>query len=289
KIGEPILIGSPAIVAERLEELGLDFKPTIVDPKNFDRHAEYVQAYYDMRRRKGNTLVQVREKMTRPNILGPMMVHMGDADCYLSGVTSSYPDVIRPALEIFHTAPGARLASGAYLVLAKERVYVFTDATVNIEPTDEDLADIAILAHDFARRIEINPVVAMLSFSNFGSTEHPLSRKVARAVELVHERRPDITVDGEVQADFAVTSELLESEYPFSQIRDANVLVFPDLSSANIAYKLLNKLAGAETIGPILLGLGAPVHVLQQGDSVDDIVAMTAVAVMDAQQRWHST
>jgi malate dehydrogenase (oxaloacetate-decarboxylating)(NADP+) len=214
-----------------------------------------------------------------------MMVYMGDADCYLSGLTASYPEVIRPALEIFHTRPGANLASGVYLVLTKQRAYVFTDATVNIEPTSEDLAEIAILAHDFARELEIRPVVAMLSFSNFGSTRHPLSEKVARATAIVRERRPDIQVDGEVQADFAVDSDLIESEYPFAEIRDANVLVFPDLASANIAYKLLNKLGGAETIGPILLGVGAPVHVLQQGDSVEDIVGMAAVAVMDSQER----
>jgi malate dehydrogenase (oxaloacetate-decarboxylating)(NADP+) len=284
-IGVPILIGLPEVIHERMHELGLDFEVEIVNPKEFARHAEYVDAYYEARKRRGNTPGQVREKMARPSILGPMMVYMGDADCYLSGLTASYPEVIRPALEIFHTRPGANLASGVYLVLTKQRAYVFTDATVNIEPTSEDLAEIAILAHDFARELEIRPVVAMLSFSNFGSTRHPLSEKVARATAIVRERRPDIQEDGEVQADFAVDSNLIQSEYPFADIRDANVLVFPDLASANIAYKLLNKLGGAETIGPILLGVGAPVHVLQQGDSVEDIVGMAAVAVMDSQER----
>ena len=284
-IGEPILMGVPEEIKARIEELGLDFSPEIVNPKDFVRHDEYVEAYFDARKRRGNTRAQVHEKMVHRHTLGPMMVYMGDADCFLSGVTSSYPEVIRPALEIFHTRPGANRASGVYLVLAKGRAYVFTDATVNIDPSVEDLAEIAILAHDFARELEIRPVVAMLSFSNFGSTRHPLSEKVARATALVRERRPDIPIDGEVQADFAVDAELLESEYAFADIRDANVLVFPDLASANIAYKLLDKLGGAETIGPILLGLGAPVHVLQQGDSVEDIVGMAAFAVMDAQER----
>jgi malate dehydrogenase (oxaloacetate-decarboxylating)(NADP+) len=162
---------------------------------------------------------------------------------------------------------------------------VFTDATVNIEPNAEDLAEIAILAADFAKHLTITPRVAMLSFSNFGSTPHPLSNKVRHAVALVKERRPDIAVEGEVQADVAVMPDLMESRYPFSAIKDANVLVFPSLESANIAYKLVARLGGARAIGPILLGLDAPVHVLQTGDDVEAIVAMTAVAVMDAASR----
>lgn len=284
-IAHPILIGDPNIIEERIEELGTDFVPDIVNPKSFIRHDEYAEQYFEIRKRKGDTRALAREKMTRSNILGPMMVYMGDADACLSGVAMSYPEVISPALQIFHTRPGAKLAAGVYIVLAKERPYIFTDATVNIDPTAEDLAEIAILAHDFARDIEMKPVVAMLSFSNFGSTRHPFSAKVQRATELVRERRPDIKVDGEVQANFAVSAELMEHDYPFAQIRDANVLVFPDLQSANVSYKLLDHLGNAETIGPILVGMGAPVHVLQQGDSVEDIVAMAAVAVMDAQDR----
>lgn len=283
-IAQPILIGSPEIIRERIAELELDFAPDIIDPKNFEQHAAYVAAYYELRQRKGVTQAQARELMTRPTILGPMMVYMGDADCYLAGITASYPEVIRPALQIFHTRQDVHRAAGIYLVLAKERVYVFSDATVNIEPNAEALAEIAILAHDFAKQIELDPKVAMLSFSNFGSVRHPLAAKVAAAVKIVRERRPDIALDGEVQADFAVTTELLEAEYPFAQVHNANVLIFPDLSSANIAYKLMDKLGGAETIGPILVGVGAPMHVLAQGNTVDDIVTMSAVAVMDAQQ-----
>jgi malate dehydrogenase (oxaloacetate-decarboxylating)(NADP+) len=170
-------------------------------------------------------------------------------------------------------------------VIVKGRVYLFTDATVNIDPDAETLAEIAILAADFARSLDIEPSVAMLSFSNFGSTPHPASQKVRKAVDLVRQRRPDILVDGEMQADAAVVPEIIDARYPFSQVKDANVLVFPDLGSANVAYKLLARLGGAKTIGPILLGIGAPVHVLQAGDDVEEIVAMTAVAVMDAQGR----
>ena len=166
-----------------------------------------------------------------------------------------------------------------------DQEYLFTDATVIIDPTAEDLAEIACLAADFARHLELEPRVAMLSFSNFGSTPHPLSEKVRKAVDLIKERQPELKIDGEMQADTAVVSEIIDSRYPFSKVKDANVLVFPSLEAANIAYKLLSRLGNALAIGPILLGMGAPVHVLQAGDEVRDIVNITAVAVMDAMTR----
>jgi malate dehydrogenase (oxaloacetate-decarboxylating)(NADP+) len=167
-------------------------------------------------------------------------------------------------------------------MIVNDRVYLFTDATVNIDPSAEDLAEIAILAADFARHLELEPRVALLSFSNFGSTPHPHSDKVRRALELIRAKRPSLLVDGEMQADTAVVPEIIEERYPFSQVKDANVLVFPSLEAANIAYKLLARLGNAQAIGPILLGVGAPVHVLQTGDDVNDIVHIAAVAVMDA-------
>jgi malate dehydrogenase (oxaloacetate-decarboxylating)(NADP+) len=170
-------------------------------------------------------------------------------------------------------------------MIVEDRVYLFTDATVNIEPSAEDLVEIACLAADFAKRLEIDPRVAFLSFSNFGSTPHPLSDKVRRAVELTKARRPDLQVDGEMQADTAVVADIIEDRYPFSAVKDANVLVFPSLESANIAYKLLARLGKAKAIGPILLGMGAPVHVLQTGDDVNAIVQIASVAVMDAMAR----
>ncbi|OGN93707.1 MAG: hypothetical protein A2Z71_02790 [Chloroflexi bacterium RBG_13_50_21] len=214
-----------------------------------------------------------------------MMVKMGDADASVSGLTFDYPDVIRPALRIHHTRPGRRIAAGVYIIIVGKRTYIFTDATVNIDPSAEDLADIAFLAAEFARQLQIEPRVALLSFSNFGSTPHPLSDKVHQAVELIRLRGADFPVDGEMQADTAVVPELIDQRYPFSQVRDANVLVFPSLEAANIAYKLLARLGNAQAIGPILLGMGAPVHVLQTGDDVRNIINIAAVAVMDAASR----
>jgi len=285
KIGLPLLIGRPEVIGRELERLGLDCCAEIVDPVEFARVDEYAQAFFQIRQRKGLTLKDARRLVRQPNILGPMMVKMGDADAFVSGLTHDYPDVIRPALQIHHTRAGARLAAGVYIMVVEERTYLFTDATVNIDPTAEDLAEIAILAADFASRLGLEPRVALLSFSNFGSTRHPLSDKVRAAVEMIKRQRPDLVVEGEMQADTAVVPEIVEERYPFSRVRDANVLVFPSLESANIAYKLLARLGNAQAIGPILLGMGAPVHVLQTGDDVRDIVNMAAVAVMDVLSR----
>ena len=287
-IATPILIGNPKIVEEQLNALGLDFKPAVVDGDNFENASKYASAYYELRNRKGLTMVDAVKKIREPNILGPMMVKLGDADAFVSGLTYDYPEVIRPALEIHHTASGAKRAAGVYIMIVEDRVYLFTDATVNIDPTAEDLSDIACLAADFAKKLELDPRVAFLSFSNFGSTPHPLSNKVKKAVELTKARRPDLPVDGEMQADTAVVAEIIENRYSFSAVKDANVLVFPSLESANIAYKLLARLGKAKAIGPILLGMGAPVHVLQTGDDVNAIVQIASVAVMDAMGRNES-
>ncbi len=281
-IGMPVLLGEVSQIQETIRDLGLHFEPEIITPHMVNRE-EYVEALLDLRRRKGITRARAGSMVRGRTMHGLMMVKMGDADCFISGLAQEYPDVLRPALQVFGTRPGVRIASGCYIMVVDNRTYLFTDATVNIDPDSDTLAEIAILAADFARTLDLDPRVAMLSFSNFGSTPHALSYKVRDAVAIVSERRPDIVIDGEMQADTAVVADIIEERYPFSRVRDANVLVFPDLDSANIAYKLLNRLTNAEAIGPILLGLGAPVHVLQAGDDVDDIVAMTAVAVMDAQ------
>ena len=284
-LATPVLLGRRERIEEIIAELGLNFTPEIVDVYEDDFRDRYQEALHQLRQRSGVTLAKARALLRDRNYVGPMMLHRGEGDAFISGLTFEYPDVVRPALQIFHTRPGATRASGVYLVIVKGRVYLFTDATVNIDPDAPTLAEIAILAADFARTLDLEPKVAMLSFSNFGSTPHPLQKKVQEAVELVRARRPDIAVDGEMQADVAVVPELIESRFPFSRVKDANVLVFPNLSAANVAYKLLARLGSAETIGPILLGTGAPIHVLQAGDDVADIVAMTAVAVMDAQSR----
>jgi malate dehydrogenase (oxaloacetate-decarboxylating)(NADP+) len=281
-IGQPILLGSPETIRRITADLGLRFTPFSIDPVADPHQGSYAEAYFQLRQRKGVTRQNAVERIREPNLFGLMMVHQGDADAFVSGLTYEYPEVIRPALEIFHTYPGVRRAAGAYVVIVKDETYIFSDATVNIDPSTEDLAEIAILAADFATRLNLTPRVAMLSFSNFGSVQHPLSEKVRRATELVRSRRPDLTVDGEVQADVAVVPEMMESRFPFSPLRGANVLVFPSLEAANVAYKLLSRLGGAQTIGPVLLGLDAPVHVLQAGDDVDEVVSIAAMAVMDA-------
>jgi malate dehydrogenase (oxaloacetate-decarboxylating)(NADP+) len=285
-IGEPILLGRRAVIEARIAELGLRYTPTVIDFYDDESYRDrYTPVMYQLRQRRGVTLSRARSILRDRNYFGAIMLHLGEADALISGLTYEYPDVVRPALQMFHTRPGALRASGVYLVLVNKQVYLFTDATVNIDPDAATLTEIAILAADFARSLDIEPRVAMLSFSNFGSTPHPASVKVRDAVERVRAKRPDIVIDGEMQADVAIVPELIEQRYPFSRVKDANVLVFPDLGSANMAYKLMGRMGGAETIGPILLGVGAPVHVLQAGDDVEAIVAMTAVAVMDARGR----
>ena len=284
-IGIPILVGNPAEIRGLIKELGLSFEPEIADHYNSDYVKEYIQALYQLRQRKGVTLDKARSLLRSRHYYAPMMVKMGQADAQVSGITHEYPDIIRPALQVFGTREGASIVCGLYIMIIDDKVFLFTDTTVNIDPDSETLSEIAILANDFAKTIGIDPRIAMLSFSNFGGTPHAASQKVADAVATVRERRPDIKVDGEMQADTAVVAELIEQRYPFSQVKDANVLVFPNLGAANIAYKLLARLTNATAIGPILLGLGAPIHVLQAGDAVEDIVSIAAVAAMDAQNR----
>lgn len=283
-IAIPILLGRKEEIHKVIETLGLNFDPQIITP-HFEDTTVYEQAYLKLRERRGVSRARASNMMHGRTHYGLMMVKQGDADAFISGLSHEYPDIMRPALNVFGTRPGVTYASGIYLMIVRGQIYVLTDTTVNIEPNADTLAEIAINAADFAKSLDIDPRVAMLSFSNFGSTPHPLSHKVRDAVALVNEKRPDIVIDGEMQADTAVTEAITEERYPFSKVKDANVLVFPDLGSANIAYKLLSRLTDAEVIGPVLLGMGAPVHVLQAGDDVADIVVMTAMAVMDAQGR----
>jgi malate dehydrogenase (oxaloacetate-decarboxylating)(NADP+) len=284
-IGIPILVGRPEVIKKKIQILGLECDLKIIDPATFPKIDEYAEAYYELRRRKGVVLADAKKIVRRRNVFGPMMVKMKDADAFVSGLTADYPEVIRPALQIHHTLPDVTRAAGVYIMIVDKKVFLFTDATVNIDPSAEDLAEIACLAANYARELGIEPRVALLSFSNFGSTPHHLSAKISQAVELIRARCPDFDIDGEMQADTAVVPEIIDQRYPFSQVKDANVLVFPSLEAANIAYKLLARLGNAQAIGPILLGMGAPVHVLQTGDEVRDIVNIAAVAVMDVLSR----
>ncbi len=284
-IGVPILLGNESYIRETIDELGLDFDPEIIDHMKAPYIDEYVEAFYQLRHRKGVTMEKANSMLRSRNYFGPMMVKQGHADAMVSGVAHDYPDVMRPALQIFGTRSEASIVCGLYLLIVNDDVYLFSDATVNIDPDSETLSEIAILANDFARTLEISPRIAMLSFSNFGSTPHAVTEKVASAVDIVRKRRPDIVIDGEMQADTAVVERIIEERYPFSRVKNANVLIFPNLGAANIAYKLLARLTNATAIGPILLGLGAPIHVVQAGDDVEDIVSIAAVAAMDAQSR----
>lgn len=284
-IGKPILMGRPERISKIIDDLGLNYEPTMFDHYQADNIQDYVDVLYNLRQRKGVTRGKARSLLRQRNYYASVMVKNGDADAMVSGITYEYPEVIRPALQVFGTRKNATHAAGVYLMVIEGRTYLFTDATVNIDPDAETLSAIAILANDFAKTLGIEPRVAMLSFSNFGATPHPLSQKVRNAVQLVRDKRPDIKIDGEMQADTAVVVDIIEQRYPFSEVRDANILVFPNLSAANISYKLLSRLTEAEAIGPILLGMGAPVHVLQAGDDVEDIVSIAAVAAMDANSR----
>jgi len=258
----------------------------VIDPATHPRMEEYVQEHYRLRQRKGVSLAVAREQMNHRSIFSSMMMRMGDADALVSGVTKNYPDILRPALQIIGVREGIHKVSGIYfLITRKGDLYFLADATVNVEPTAEDLAEIALCTAQEARRFDQEPRVAMLSFSNFGSTRHPLCDKVRKAVELVRYADPTLIVDGEIAADDAVSPEAIEQSYPFSSLKGgANVLIFPDLAAANTALKLLAKIAGAETIGPILMGMSRPVHVLQRSAQVEDIVNVAAIAVVDAKE-----
>ena len=287
KIAVPILLGNEAKIRATIEELRLHLNGVqIVDPKRFARLEEYTEEFYSLRQRKGITRTEAEQTILNPTTFGSMMVRLNDADALIGGLTTHYPDTIRPALQVIDVRPELRRVAGVYVMITpKGDIYFLADATVNIEPTAEDLAEIAIMAAEKARRFNQEPRVAMLSFSNFGSTRHPLSDKVRRAVELVRQRAPGLMIDGEMQADTAVTPQIIEETYPFSTLKGgANVLIFPNLESGNIAYKLLQRMGGAEMIGPLLTGLSRPVHVLQRGSEVNDIVHVAAVAVVDAQE-----
>jgi malate dehydrogenase (oxaloacetate-decarboxylating)(NADP+) len=286
KFAQPVLLGRKDKMQELILEHELRLSDVeIVDPDVSEKFEEYSQALFQLRERKGVTLTDARRMMKNKTVFGAMMVRQGDADALVCGISQHYPDTLRPALQIIQTREDCSRVVGLFMMVLKDRTYFFADTTVNIEPSAPDLAEIAILTAEVARRFNVEPRVAMLSFSNFGSVRHPLVDKVSEATRLIKEKAPDLMVDGEMQADTAVFHDLIEKHYSFSSLtKPANVLIFPDLQSANIAYKLLQRLGGAEAIGPILVGMKKPVHVLQHGFEAKDIVNMAAIAVVDAQE-----
>jgi len=283
-IAAPILLGRRDVIAKKIDELAIDPSGMeFINPADSDKLDDYAEELYEVRNRRGVTRSETPALLHNPNMFGSMMVQRGDADAMVAGLTQHYPETIRPALQVIRVKAGAQVA-GVYMMVFKNDIKFFADTTVIIEPSAEALADIAIQTAEVAKRFNVEPRIAMLSFSNFGSTRHPLSEKVRRATELVRKRAPELEVDGEMQADTAVVAEILTETYPFSRLRrPANVLVFPCLEAGNIAYKLIQRLADAEAVGPILVGLNKPVHVLQRGAKVNEIVDMAAIAAVDAQ------
>ena len=282
----PVLLGNELKVRALIEEAGLHLEAVeIVDPDNNSRRRVYQEELVRRRRRKGVTMKVADEMLDDATVFGAMMVELGDADALVAGVGQHYPDTLRPALQVIGVKESVTRVAGVHMLIVKDRVFFLADTTVNIEPTAEELAEIAIGAAEVAREFHIEPRVAMLSFSNFGSVKHPFADKVRRATELVKQRCPGLQVDGEMQIDTAVMPELIEEFFPFSTLKQpANVLVFPELQSANLGYKLLQRLGGAEAVGPILMGIRKPVHLLQHGCDVRDIVNMAAIAAVDAQR-----
>ena len=287
KIGKPILLGSAAVIRARAQELGVNLDGIqIVDPQTSERRETYALELFRLRQRRGVTLNGAHALINDRNVFGSMMVRMGDADALVSGVTQDFSDTIRPALQIVRMREGLHRVSGCYAMITKKgEVYFLADTSVNIEPTAEDLVEIALCTTHMARRFDIIPRVAMLCFSSFGSVDHPICSKVRKAVDLLHYADPTLIVDGEIAADDAVSPEIIDQQYPFSSLKGgANVLIFPDLVSANTATKLLAKIGGGELIGPLLMGMSRPVHVLQRTATVEQIVDVAAIAVVDAQE-----
>jgi malate dehydrogenase (oxaloacetate-decarboxylating)(NADP+) len=288
-IAEPVLLGNQQTISRMIEELGLQdgLKGVkVICPSSSEHLAAYAQMFFEKRKRKGATLALAQQLMQQNNYFGAMMVEMGHANGLLNGISQSYPDALRPAIEAIGVKPGSRLA-GIYMMIFKKRVLWFADTTVNISPDAEELADIAIQTAAVARSFMIQePRVAMLSFSNFGSSRHPHAMKVREATEIVKRRNPGLIIDGEMQADTAVHPEISANSFPFNQVPgNANILIFPDLESGNIAYKLMAKMDSAEAIGPILTGMNKSVFALQQNSDVNDVVNMAAIAAMEIQLR----
>ncbi len=284
-IAEPILLGDREEIWAQMEELGLNFDPEVVDPDE-DNLDPYADRLHDLRKRNGLTRREAEDLIEDGNYLGSVMVEVGDADAMLTGLMHHYPAALRPPLQVIGTADDANYAGGVYMLTFKNRVVFCVDATVNQDPSRDVLEEMTRHTAELAQRFNIEPRAALLSYSDFGSVDNPGTRKIRRAAEsLRSDPEVEFPVDGEMQADTALVEDILNDSYEFSELDDpANILVFPNLEAGNIGYKLLQRLGGAEAIGPMLVGMDKPVHVLQRGDEVKDIVNLAGVAVVDAQE-----
>jgi len=289
-IAEPILLGNRMIIEGLMKELEFDADIPIIDhygPDSLKKREHYAQCYWEGRNRKGCTIYGAKLKMRERNYFGAMMVRGGEADGMISGYSRSYSSVVRPIFEVIGRSTNVAKAATVHIMITPKGPFFLADTSIIIDPTAEELAAIARMTANVARAFGFAPVMALLSYTNFGSSGHPSARKVHEAIRILHDENPDLVVDGELQADFALNREMHQEKFPFSKLvnKKVNTLIFPNLESANITYKLLKELYGADTIGPIMLGLRRSVHVIPMGASVEEMVNMTAVAVIDAQER----
>lgn len=287
----PILLGNKDTIISLIQQYELQLPDVeIIDPKSKEeetRRFEFAELFFDKRKRRGVTLSAAKDRMLHRNYFGPMLVETGHADAMISGLTRNYPDTIRPSLQIIGRRKDANVISGMYMILTKKGPFFFADTTVNMNPDEDTLVEIALQAAEKIKELNITPRIAMLSYSNFGSSEGKIPILVRNAVAKLHKSHPDLIVDGDIQANFALNNQMLRENFPFSKLIDgpANTLIFPYLTAGNTAYKLIQEMAGFEAIGPILMGLNKSVHILQMGSSVAEIVNMVAIAVIDAQKK----
>ncbi len=289
-IGFPILLGKKEIILELKKELGFNADVPIIDPKineEESRRNKFATAFWKSRRRRGISLYDAQNLMRERNYFAAMMVNQGEADALVTGHSRSYPSVVKPMLQLIEKAKGASIVATTNMMITARGPMFLSDTAININPSADDLAKIAIMTANTAKTFGIEPVIAMVSFSNFGSSTNESASKVRDAVAYLHENYPDMIIDGEIQADFALNPEMLKAKFPFSRLagKKVNTLIFPNLESANITYKLLKELDKVDSIGPIMLGMGKPVHIFQLGASVEEMVNMAAIAVIDAQEK----
>ncbi|QNK77283.1 NADP-dependent malic enzyme [Winogradskyella sp. PAMC22761] len=289
-VAHPILLGRKDAIIKLMQEIEFDADVPIIDPKSdeeTDRKNRYAEAYWKKRKRQGVTVYSAKKIMRERNYFAAMMVNEGDADSLITGYSRNYPSVIKPMLELIGMADGVSRVATTNVMMTERGPMFLSDTSINIDPTALDLAKIARMTSQVTKMFGIEPVTAMISYSNFGSSENPRAEKVREAVAYLHKAYPEMIVDGELQTDFALNAKMLQDIFPFSKLagRKVNTLIFPNLDAANITYKLLKELNKSESIGPIMMGMRKPIHILQLGASVDEIVNMTAVAVVDAQER----
>jgi malate dehydrogenase (oxaloacetate-decarboxylating)(NADP+) len=288
-VAEPILLGNRIVIEDLIEEYQLDLtKESIIDTRSvetLEKRKEYGSIFFEKRKRRGVTIYEAENKMRSRNYYAAMMVELGEADAMITGVTRKYRDSIKSSLEIIGVRDGVKRAAGMYIIMTKNGPLFLSDITINVQPTAEELVEITVLTHQAVKQFNVAPRIALLSYSNFGSSKENEPYEVRKAIQILHRDYPEITVDGEIQANFALNPELLKEKFPFTKLGElpANTLIFPNLSSGNIAYKLIQEISGLEVVGPILLGMKKSTHILQLGSSVREIVNMATLAVVDAQ------